>query len=105
MNAAGNRTIGGHTGLGLLVLMAVALVAGELHTDAGLIAIGATPSSAVVQPPIQASPLFNDSEAPPESIRGAIRELRVIPANIDQRIDLNWAPDERLLKEYRRTGI
>lgn len=105
MNAVRNRSIGGHTGLGLLVLMAAALVAGELNADAKLAPIGPAAAGAVAERPSQPSPLFDGREVPPTSVRGAIRELRIIPANIEQRLDLNWAPDERLIEEYRRTGI
>lgn len=105
MNTAQSSTIGGHTGLGLLVLMAAALIAGELNSGSGPTTAGANRSYEVSRPVMRTTPSFNARESRGESIRGAIRELRVLPAAIDQRIDLNWSPDERLLEEYRRTGI
>ena len=39
------------------------------------------------------------------AIHGAIRELKIIPATIDSRLDLGWAPDDAVIEEYRRTGL
>lgn len=105
MNTAERSSIGGHTGLGLLVLMAAALVAGELSAGSGSSNEGTSSPYEVSRPIMHTTPSLDAGESRRESIRGAIRELRILPAAIDERIDLNWSPDERLLEEYRRTGI
>ena len=86
----------GMIGLGLLALMVVALVAGELHAD--LDSQVARPE----QPPRVLIQLPYDPRS--EDVEGAIRELSVFPMAIEQ-LDLGWASDETIIEEYRRTDF
>ena len=94
------ETVGndGMIGLGLLALMVVALVAGEVHANLDATSQVARPE----QPPRVLIQLPYDPRS--EEIEGAIRELRVFPLAIEQ-LDLGWASDEMLIEEYRRTDF
>ena len=90
----------GSTGLGVLVLMTIALIAGEAHSRLDVTA------PAAATPPAGQQILF-ESTIPDRSdaIRGAIRELKVLPATIDSRLDLNWKPDEYIIREHQQVGF
>jgi hypothetical protein len=91
----------GHLGLGLLVLMAIALVAGESRSGPGFVS-----TSVEARAPAGTQILF-ERVAPyrDAAISGAIRELRVIPATIDSRLDLGWSTDEYLVEQHQRAGL
>ena len=101
MTSTNTSPTDGNTGLGVLVLMTMALIAGEAHSRLDVAA------TSVVTPPSVGQQILFDSTVPDRSdaIRGAIRELKVLPATIDSRLDLNWKADEYLIQEYQQAGF
>lgn len=90
----------GGTGLSVLVLMTIALIAGEAHSRLDN-------ARSVQAPSVNDAQILFESAAPDRAgaIRGAIRELQVLPATIDSRLDLNWTPDEYLIREHQQAGF
>lgn len=97
MNTKSNVGADGTIGLGILLLMTVAFVASETRGGPQIA------NSPELTRPWTNSPLLIDQVRPPRdaAIGGAIRELRVIPAYIDSRLDLEWASDEAVIDRYR----
>ena len=88
----------GSIGLGVLGLMVVALIAGEVHGNFD----GAAPIAAEDDVPRVLIQLPYDVQS--EEIEGAIRELSVFPMAIEQ-LHLGWTSDEKIIEEYRRTDF
>jgi len=85
----------GLTGLYLLVLLTVALVAGQARGLAG------DEDARAAAPPagkrLLTEPL---STVPATDVRGAIRELRVLPSILAEAPEFDWSSDDDLLERY-----
>ena len=89
----------GSIGLGVLVMMTVAFIAGEAQSDWRAESVDVAPAHLRVAPPV----LIDMGSRPSISnISGAMRELGVVPLEIDRRLD--WSSDEELIEEYQRIG-
>ena len=97
------ETVGndGLIGLGVLALMVIALVAGEVHATFDGAGPNAAPAATEETPRVLIQLPYDPRS---EEIEGAIRELRVFPMAIEQ-LDLGWASDETVIEEYRRTDF
>lgn len=90
----------GIIGLGVLVLMAIALVAGQAHGSRE------SATSLALAPAVEAPLLDRSSIAAPASdAAGAIRELRILPSFINEAADLDWSSDDELLDTYRKSAF
>lgn len=101
MSTTDNASVAGHLGLGMLILMTIALVAGEARSSF-------EPGGTSVNTEAPAGPQILFERTTPyrdTAISGAIRELRVIPATIDSRLDLGWSSDEHLIEQHKRAGF
>ena len=93
----------GIIGLGVLGLMAIALIAGEVR--ANLKMGDAADAGAVPAPPGVLIELRPQLRWPADAeIEGTIRELGVLPLSID-RLDLGWAPEDVVIEQYRRSDF
>ena len=90
----------GLIGLGVLVLLTVALVFGEARQGSYLARADGAMSGNDGMPLIERPSRTLDFE-----VAGAIRELRVLPLNAGSRLDLRWAPDKLVLEEYQQAGF
>ena len=84
--------------LGILGLMMVALVAGELKTPSATAPVEVLRTGVAVAPAIDTG-WIGDGE-----VEGTIRELKLTPLSID-RLDLGWKPDDQVIDEYRRSSF
>ena len=96
MNTELGKHDDGLIGLGVLAMLAIALIAGQFHASTG------SPGGFS---PTAAAPLFKEIvRTPSTDIDGAIRELRIVPSLINSAIDLDWSSDEELIDGYRSAG-
>ena len=102
MNRTTHDVTDGNVGLGVLLLMIIAFVAGEAQSD-----WQTGEASSLDNPAALESHLLIDLSQPKEKngIGGAIRELSVVPLSIESRLDFGWTPDEAVIEEYRRSGL
>ena len=92
----------GPIGLGLLILMTVALIAGQLHSPSGQDTADGTsrisvPGQRLLFEPVATPAIVTDE--------GAIRELRVLPSVLADYPEFGWSSDEALIKEYSNAGF
>ena len=111
----------GKIGLGVLVLMVAAFVAGESQSDwrAGTIDVAERPIGLDTQLLIDLGPAgatvtmeddmiestILERNLLDGTIEGAIRELSVVPIDLDERLDLNWSSDDDLIEEHKLAGF
>ena len=90
----------GSIGLGVLIMMTVAFIAGEAQSDWRAESLDVAPVHLRLEAPV----LIDKGDRPSiGDISGALRELGVVPVEIDDRLD--WSPDEELIEEYQRSGL
>ena len=89
----------GIIGLGILVLMTVALIAGQLH--------GASDEKERLKevPLVGSHLLIDDSGDSDGRIGGTLRELRVLPSAISEYTQLDWSTDDELIRKHRPAGL
>ena len=93
----------GKIGLGVLALMAVAFIAGEAESDWRSQVVDFVERPAA---PLDTQLLIDMGQpVSGDEVSGAIRELSVVPLNVDGHIDLGWSPDDVVIEEYRRSGF
>ena len=99
MNTRTGSQDDGIIGIGVLVLMTVALIAGQLHGG----------SDAEEQrsdlPLVGSHLLIDDSADANDRIGGSLRELRVLPSAISEYTQLDWSSDEDLIRKHRPSGL
>ena len=98
------ETVGtdGSIGLGVLGLMVIALVAGEIHSNLQTLGVLAAGHARAPDVLIELGPQIRwPADA---KVEGAIREVSVPPLSID-RLDLGWLPDDVVIEEYRRSDF
>jgi hypothetical protein len=99
MNTRTGHHDDGFIGLGILILMTVALVAGQLHGTSDR-------QERLSDVPLVGPHLLIDDEGEAQRrIGGAIRELRVLPSAISDYAQLDWSADEELIRDFRRPGL
>jgi len=102
MNASKEFGRDGNVGLGVLALMTIAFIGGEAQSDWPT----QVAESSDRRAPLETHLLIDMDRSPAaEEIGGAIRELSVVPFDVDHRLELGWAPEDIAIEEYRRSGF
>lgn len=100
MNTSSEFGRDGSIGLGVLLLMTIAFIAGEAQSDWRAESVDIAPAHLRLEAPVLIDrgnrPIIGD-------ISGAMRELGVVPVELDHRLD--WSSDEELIEEYQRSGL
>lgn len=99
MNTRTGSQDDGIIGLGILILMTVALIAGQLH------GAGDDKESRSEVPLVGSHLLIDDSGNTVRRIGGSLRELRVLPSAISEYTHLDWSTDDELISKYRPSGL
>lgn len=92
----------GIIGLGVLLLMTIAIIAAEAKSGHLLGALPGSESSKADGPGVL---LERAQSAPRQAAVGTIRELRVVPRAIEAGLDLDWLSDDAALESYRQNGL
>ena len=89
----------GIIGLGVLVLMTVALIAGQLH--------GASDEKERLNEVslVGSHMLIDDSGDTDDRIGGSLRELRILPSAISEYTQLDWSTEDELIRKHRSAGL
>ncbi|MDX1481697.1 MAG: hypothetical protein R3315_08485 [Woeseiaceae bacterium] len=101
MGTRSSNTDDGLIGLGVLVLLVIAFIAGQFQHPSGWSQVGFDSAA----PDVGDYMLIGDPGFVSSGSGGAIRELRVLPSALEQLPDLNWSPREALLREHREQGF
>lgn len=90
----------GYTGLGVLILMAVALIASQLNGNSR------SEERRTGASLVGSHVLLDDSDSANAGYtRGSIREISVLPTAFTEYSLLGWTADEELISRYRRLGL
>lgn len=96
----------GNVGLGVLALMTIAFISAEAQSDWRSQDVEFAQRNDTMETRLlidMGRPVFDDDIE--NDISGAIRELSVVPVDIESRLNLDWSPDEVVIEEYRRAGF
>lgn len=101
MGTRRRNTDDGVIGLGVLVLLIIAFVAGQFQHPSGWSQVGLETAA----PDVGDYMLIAEPGNAPSAVGGGMREFRILPSALEQLPDLNWSTDETLLRQGGDRGF
>lgn len=101
MNTRTGQHDDGMIGLGLLALLAVALIASQAHISATSSEVTSTQTQT-----LGSRVLFEQNVQPTaDRVSGTVRQLRVLPSALSSVRELGWTRDEVLIRNAVKQGL
>ena len=96
MGTRRRKTDDGVIGLGVLALLIIAFIAGQMQHPSGWSQVGLDAAA----PDVGDYMLIGDPGDLPSPAGGGMREFRIVPSAFEQLPDFDWSSDETLLERY-----